>query len=249
MSEYTIKTFAERADLMDENWRIVEEGWNPISTNDPVGDEYFPRLYDTFPEFQFMLYEGETVVATCNTIPVMWDLNDATLSDEGWRWALQSGYALLEDGASPTTLCAISATVAREFAGKGVSKHALLAMKGIAAQYGFNALIAPVRPTLKSRYPLIPMARYIRWTQEDSAPFDPWLRTHWRIGARIVKVAPRSMMTVGTVAQLEKWTGGMKFPDSGEYVVPDALNPVTVDVERDQFTYVEPNVWMHHPIP
>jgi GNAT superfamily N-acetyltransferase len=248
MSEYTVTTFAERTDNIGENWRIIDEGWTPVSTNDPVGERYFGRLYRVFPAFQFMLYEGETPVATCNTIPVIWNLDDAALSDDGWRWALESGFALQARGASPTTLCAISITVARDYAGKGVSRHALAAMKAIAIQQGMNALIAPVRPTLKSKYPLTPMERYMRWTQADGAPFDPWLRTHWRAGARIVKVAPRSMITPGTVAQWEEWAG-MKFPESGEYVVPDALNPVTVELEKDLITYVEPNVWMHHPVP
>lgn len=38
----------------------------------------------------------------------------------------------------------------------------------------------------------------------------------------------------------------MHFPESGEYVVPGALEPVKVDVGADEVVYVEPNVWMHH---
>jgi GNAT superfamily N-acetyltransferase len=245
---YLVRTFAERSDRLDDNWRIIDEGWKPLAVNDPVGDRYFGRLYPDFPDDQFMLYDGETVAATCNSIPVAWNLDDAALPDEGWDWALESGFALRARDAAPTTLCAISITVARGYLGQGLSQQCLAAMKQIAVRQGYNALIAPVRPTLKARYPLTPMERYIRWTREDGAPFDPWLRTHWRAGARIVKVARRSMVTPGTVAQWEGWTD-MKFPESGEYVVPDALNPITVDLERDLVTYVEPNVWMHHPIP
>ncbi len=249
MSDYIVKTFAERADRIDDNWRIIAEGWAEILLNDTVGNVYFGQLYQQFPDFQFMLYEGETVVATCNSIPVVWDLDDDHLPDEGWDWALENGYGLRESGEQPTTLAALSITVARDYLGKGVSSQALAAMKKIAVQHGLNALIAAVRPTLKSSYPLTPMERYLRWTREDGAPFDPWLRTHWRMGARIVKVAARSMVTPGTVAQWEAWTGGMKFPESGEYVVPHALNPLQAEIERDLITYVEPNVWMHHPIP
>ncbi|MEP7290367.1 MAG: GNAT family N-acetyltransferase [Chloroflexota bacterium] len=247
MSEYVVKTFAERSDRIEENWRILDEGWLDFMQNDPVGNLYFGRLYQHFPDYQFMLYDGETVVATCNSIPVTWNLDDQTLPDEGWDWALEHGYALLESATPATTLSALGITIAREYLGKGVSSQALRAMKNIAVQRGLNALIAPVRPTLKSSYPLTPMERYITWTQDEGAPFDPWLRTHWRAGARIVKVAPRSMIIPGTVAQWQAWTG-MKFPESGAYVVPGALNPVTADVEHDLITYVEPNVWMHHPI-
>ncbi len=93
----------------------------------------------------------------------------------------------------------------------------------------------------------MPMGHYMRWTQDDGAPFDPWLRTHWRLGAQIVKIAPHSMVIPGTVAQWEGWTG-LKFPESGDYIVPGALNPVYALIEADLISYVEPNVWMHHPI-
>jgi len=32
------------------------------------------------------------------------------------------------------------------------------------------------------------------------------------------------------------------------HVVPDALVPVAIDWERDEGRYVEPNVWMCHPV-
>jgi len=49
----------------------------------------------------------------------------------------------------------------------------------------------------------------------------------------------------GTVADWESWTN-MKFPESGTYIVPGALVPVTIDVEKNEGRYVEPNVWIQH---
>ena len=69
----------------------------------------------------------------------------------------------------------------------------------------------------------------------------------WRLGARIVKVAPRSMLIQGRVAEWESWTG-MKFPEGGAYVVPGALAPIKIDRERDCGQYIEPNVWMEHKL-
>ena len=40
----------------------------------------------------------------------------------------------------------------------------------------------------------------------------------------------------------------MAFPESGDYVVPGALQPVAVDRERDVGRYEEPNVWVRHRI-
>ena len=112
-------------------------------------------------------------------------------------------------------------------------------------QHGLDTLIAPVRPILKQAYPLTPIERYVEWRRPDGELVDPWLRTHERLGAPIVKIAPESSRIPGTIAQWEEWTG-MVFPDSGTYVVPGALVPVQIDRERDEGLYVEPNVWMVH---
>jgi hypothetical protein len=90
------------------------------------------------------------------------------------------------------------------------------------------------------------MDRYIGWRRPDGTHFDPWLRTHERLGAEIAKVAPRSTHAPGTVAEWEEWAQ-MAFPETGAYVVPGALAPVDIDRERDEGLYVEPNVWMVHP--
>jgi hypothetical protein len=103
-----------------------------------------------------------------------------------------------------------------------------------------------VRPTLKHRYPLTPIDRYIHWRRQDGSHLDPWVRTHERLGASIVKVAPESTVTTGTVTEWEEWTE-MALPESGNYVVPGALVPITIDRERNEGAYVEPNVWMVHP--
>ena len=71
------------------------------------------------------------------------------------------------------------------------------------------------------------------------------MRVHARLGARIVKPCHEAMKITGTVADWEKWTG-LRFPQSGRYVVPGALEPVNVNIEADRGTYVEPNVWMYH---
>ncbi|MGH7418253.1 MAG: GNAT family N-acetyltransferase, partial [Candidatus Rokuibacteriota bacterium] len=150
-----------------------------------------------------------------------------------------------EAGRRPTALSALAAVTEPERRGQGLSSEIIKAMAALARQHGLGALVAPVRPTLKSRYPLTPMERYVRWTRTDGAPLDPWMRAHWRLGAEIVRVVPRTLVIVGTVVQWEDWTN-MAFPDSGPYVVPGALQPVMIDRARDEGRYEDPNVWMHH---
>jgi hypothetical protein len=38
----------------------------------------------------------------------------------------------------------------------------------------------------------------------------------------------------------------MLFPQSGAYVVPDALDLVVIDRDNDIGVYIEPNLWMRH---
>ena len=89
----------------------------------------------------------------------------------------------------------------------------LQAMAGLARDAGLAHLIAPVRPTLKDRYPTIPIERYARWTRPDGTPFDPWMRVHTQLGARIGPAIPRSLHITGTVGDWESWTG-MRFPET-----------------------------------
>lgn len=131
--------------------------------------------------------------------------------------------------------------------GQGYSREILLAMKHIADCHGFSFLIAPVRPTFKDRYPLTKIDDYIAWKREDGQPFDPWIRVHWKIGGRIARAAPKSMSVRGTVNDWEKWTD-MSFPTSGEYVVPGALAPVSIDRENNVGYHEEPNVWIIHDV-
>ena len=121
------------------------------------------------------------------------------------------------------------------------------AMRAIGQTKGFKYLVAPVRPNQKSKYPLISIDEYIQWTNEEGLPFDAWLRVHVRLGAKILKPCHEAMLIRGSCAEWEEWTG-MKFPQSGTYFIPGALNPMKMNLEGDEGVYVEPNVWMAHEI-
>ena len=58
---------------------------------------------------------------------------------------------------------------------------------------------------------------------------------------------PRSLVVIGRVPEWEEWTG-ISFPESGPYVVPGALQVVSMDLERDEGRYEDPNIWMRHPV-
>ncbi len=120
-------------------------------------------------------------------------------------------------------------------------------MRSIGQSFGFGSLIAPVRPSQKVDYPLSNIDHYINWKSANNLPFDAWLRVHVRAGGRIINVCHRSMVIRGTSAEWQSWTG-LRFPESGAYYVPGALNPMDMDLDRDAGVYVEPNVWMVHEL-
>jgi hypothetical protein len=151
------------------------------------------------------------------------------------------------EGKPAQAVSAIAITIRVDQRGRGLSKVMLDGMRKAVAARELSDLVAPVRPSQKHQYPLTPIDRYVEWRGDDGKLHDAWLRTHEQAGATLVRVAPRSMRIAGSVSDWESWTG-MRFPDTGAYVVPGALVPVEIDRERDEGVYVEPNVWMHHRV-
>jgi GNAT superfamily N-acetyltransferase len=244
---WRVRTLAERPDLQGAARSIGADVLPEFMHHDAAVNRLWGELFDRFAGFQVAVCdEGDRVVAAGNSVPLFWDGSLEGLPG-GVGETIERGVGDLEAGRAPTVASALLATVAPGYQGRGLSGVVLRAMRDVAAGREFAALIAPVRPTLKDRYPLTPMERYARWRREDGLPFDPWIRVHRRLGAGFLRVAPRSMTVTGTVGEWEGWTG-MRFPESGPYVVPGALCPVGMDLERDVGTYEEPNVWMRHPI-
>ncbi len=150
-------------------------------------------------------------------------------------------------GTKVNAVSALSIVVAPELRGSTLAERLLRNMKACAIENGLAALVAPVRPTRKSAYPLASFEDYVAWHNDDGAPFDPWVRKHWQLGARILKVAPRSMTVEAPLAQWTEWTG-VRFPVSGRYHVPGGLGPLVADRLAGTGLYQEPNVWMRHPL-
>ncbi|NUR67376.1 MAG: N-acetyltransferase, partial [Streptomyces sp.] len=108
-------------------------------------------------------------------------------------------------------------------------------------------VVAPVRPSAKHLEPHTPIEEYAHRVRPDGLPHDPWLRVHARAGATVEAVAPASMTVVGSLEQWRRWTG-LPFDTRGDIEVPGALVPVRCEPERGYAVYVEPNVWMRHPL-
>ncbi|MED4753340.1 GNAT family N-acetyltransferase [Brevibacillus choshinensis] len=242
---YNVYTHAQRTDLDDQIGEVLEASWSAFMLHDEVANQYYPQLDEWFGAFQYVLTDdNDRVMAVGNAIPFYWDGTAEDLP-KGWDDVFLRGIEGYRQELQPNTLSALSISIHPKYRGLGLSRQMVTAMKEIAKQNGLEYMVAPVRPSIKYKYPLTPMDRYIQWNTAEGAPFDPWVRTHWKLGAKIVQVAEESMFIRGSLAEWESWTG-MKFPESGTYIIPDALTPVQIDVEKNEAVYIEPNIWMQH---
>lgn len=225
----------------------VEQVWPEFILHDPVGNRYWEQLPEAFPACQFIVQDADGhVLGSGNAVPLHLGA-DEVLPDEGWDWALAKAFADREAGSEPNALCGLQIGIAPAARGNGVSGLMIGAMKQMAQEAGFRRLVLPIRPTLKHRYPLIPMEEYIGWKNAEGLPFDPWLRAHVRSGAEVVRVCPRAMHIDGSVWEWEQWTG-LSMQSSGEYIVESALVPVRVSLADDKAEYIEPNVWVQYKL-
>lgn len=241
----TFTTAAERPDLVDAMWAMPST-WPEFMFHDPVANLFFPRLVDTFGEYQLIALDGGgAVVGKLHSVPFAWSGSDEDLPVRGWDAILERAFTEHARQVTPTAVSLLEAALAPGQQGVGLSSALLAAAGANAQRRGLTNLFGPIRPTGKSDEPRTPMADYLARTREDGLPADPWVRVHVRAGARIVGICPTSMTIPGTLSQWRDWTG-LPLDRSGPVDVARALTPLHVSVEHDHAVYVEPNVWMHH---
>lgn len=212
---------------------LTREVWPEFMLHDPVANELWHELLDRFPEYQLALYDAQNnrVAGMGNSFPLRWEDSYENLPDGGWDWAFQEAVNNHKKGISPNHHCAIQIVVRPDYQNQRLSQPMVESVRALTKAKGLQSLIIPIRPSEKHKYPLINLDDYITWKTEQGLPFDAWLRVHVRAGARILKVCHHSKTIRGTLAEWEQWTE-MKFPQSGHYVIPYALNPIEMNKEK-----------------
>ncbi len=186
------------------------------------------------------LVDGDDLLAEAHAVSLPWD---GSLEDlpSGWDEGFVRG---MTSDRPHDALMAIAISVAPSQQGRQLSSRMIQTFTDNARAAGLaNGVIAPVRPTWKVRYPLIPIERYVEWRRADGSHFDPWIRVHERVGGEIIAPAPESMSITGPASDWAEWVD-MSIPEDGEYVFPGGL--ATLVVEDGIGTHVEPNVWVLH---
>lgn len=245
---------SERPDLRQQAERLGAAAWPVFLTQGAACVACWHRLYDgalaAFQAYAVEELDGrETLIASSNAVPFHWAEPGAagSLPDEGWDAVLTEGVQAPEAGRAVNALSALAVVVAPEWRRGPVAEAMLRDMKAVAKAHGLDALVAPVRPTRKQDHPLLSFEAYCSRTTVEGAPFDPWVRKHWRLGATIARIAPRSMTVEGTLDAWRRWTG-LDFREDGAHQVPGGLVPVVIDRAANRGLYVEPNLWMIHPL-
>lgn len=223
---------------------LFATGWPEFIHHDQDVNGMWDQVRATFDDFELGLHADGDLIGTTWSVPIRWDGTTGDLPG-GYAGTLRRALDDQATGAAVNALVVLAAQVRSDVRRSGVATELIVAQKELAAARHLTFVICPVRPTLKVQYPLIDIADFANWTGADGLPLDPWLRTHVRLGGRILGVARTSQVITGSVADWEQWTG-MVFPSSGDYVIPAGLSILRIDVAADTGVYVEPNIWVDH---
>jgi len=224
---------------------LGDKSWPEFMQHDKIVEKFWPTLYDDFSEYQFAVFDNNKIVGVGNMIPLQWNGSISELPDGGVDWALEKASYDLKIGSKANLIVAMQILISNEYRGKGISVEMVRIMKRIAEKKNIRNIALPVRPTLKHKYPLIPMEDYINWRRGDGLAFDPWIRVHLNLGGRILGICKNSMNISGTIKEWEAWSG-LDFPGDGDYIVNNAVIPVSINLKDNTGKYIEPNVWIIH---
>jgi hypothetical protein len=100
--EPQVVRYSERPELRKAIEDLSDEVWPEYNQHGKTLNHYWGQLYDTFPEWQFVLYDPDEklVLAEGHTIPLAWDGTDDGLGP-GIDVTIAGAFALREAGGSP----------------------------------------------------------------------------------------------------------------------------------------------------
>jgi hypothetical protein len=156
-------------------------------------------------------------------------------------------------GANAVFLIAI--TVDPDYRKQNLPRYLIDAATQAARRLGCDYVAAPFRPTAYGAYKAERrlahsdqlFIEYCQRTNAEGLPLDPWLRAVVRLGARLLKPVPRSLVIKGPLAKFERLRSSFRAADwySPATDVWECGETCTwyVDRARRLASSVEPNLW------
>lgn len=230
-------------------------GWPAFIDADEVAAGCLPRVRAAFGHLQVALTRlppaGDTdaapaeqpqMVAAAWGVPIAWDEEPEHLPT-GYSDALVRALADDEASAPADTLVICAAQVHPGLRGTGLAPRLLAHLIEVGQGHGLSRAVVPLRPGAKSDHPLTPIEDYAGRVRGDGSAFDPWLRTHLRMGASVLTTVAASQTFTGTRGQWETWSGRLLSSD-GRHRIDGALAPL--EIHGDDGVLVEPGIWVRH---
>lgn len=242
---YTVEPTGARAWTDEQMEALFAEGFPAFITADPEVKKYIGRAQEYYPHLDVILVdEAEAPAATGWGVPIAWsgEVDDLPTS---FADVLRRAVEVHESGSPADTFVICGGVVHPDRKGTGTAADLVRALSETGRSHGMARVLAPLRPTRKHLYPLFSIEEYAAWVRDDGLPFDPWLRLHVRVGARVIALCPEAQTMTGTVADWERWAG-TPLPASGQYVIAQGMGVLSIDTAADVGTYVEPNIWVQH---
>jgi len=225
--------------------QAVIKAFPPIISESPVIKKNWSKLEKYFPEYQqFLISSDGQLVGFINAIPFHFQDPLDQLPQNGWDWMFEKGITDYENKLAPNYLGGLQVIVRMEYKKLGFSKEILNHAKTVFKSSNLLNLVIPIRPTKKHKFPEMPMSIYID-LKEHNEIYDPWIRTHVKGGAQIIKICDQSMMMNGDIKFWESMLN-REISESGKYKLDGALELITIDLENNWGQYIEPNIWIKY---
>ncbi len=246
--QYEMVNLKQKPELREKDIWLNNLAFPEFVLHDKLLTKHWQRLKDIYPDHQWLMIKDRNVLATINTFPLHYPVAKLSkLPHGGVRWVVTTSLDNHLKNKKPNIVAGGLVSINPEFKNKGISHAIVTEMKRFSKAYNYEALIIPLRPSLKKLYPLTPIKNYMNWKTNEGLAFDPWLRAHVKQGAQIIRHCLRSSITENTIEKWEEWTN-MKYPEDGTYVVQGGLSPLTINHAKKLGTYIEPNIWISHQL-
>lgn len=240
---FVIRTRADSEDLKKAAISIEQAAWSELGYLNYTRAHYelYTDLLNQYSEYQLCLVDEQTnyPVAAANCVPLSCSGSD-DLPPEGWDWVVESAASAK---GPRKMLGALAISVPAVHRSKGYARKMIRALLDLAEAKGLDGVVAPVRPSSKSRHPWVSIDDYVTWTDDKGCAFDPWLRSHLSSGGKLIGPCKRSMVVEEPIAFWETWSK-QEYPESGAYAIEGALVPLEIDRDRGVGRYAEPNIWV-----
>ncbi len=173
MSAHRVVPISARTWSEGQMHALYGESFPAFIVADEAVHPHVPRVRDVFGSLDLTVVDrDDQPVATGWGVPLAWAGDPGDLPDTSAE-VLERALELYDTGGPADNLAIGGAVVHPAHKGTALAESLLRSLADAATAHGLDRVVAPVRPTRKDHYPLMPMEFYAAWTRDDGLPWDP----------------------------------------------------------------------------